>query len=388
MIPVLLFWASLSAIVYMFIGYPLALAVWSAVRPRRWQQQPCEPTVSIVISAYNEAASMAAKIQSLLSLDYPAERVEILVGSDGSTDGTAEQLLTISDQRVRAFIFPQRRGKPAVLNALVPKARGEVVLLSDVRQKFDSRVLRVLVKSFADPQVGAVSAEVILTRREDGTAVSEGSGFYWRYETFIRSRESLIDSSIAVTGPIYAIRKILYEPIPDDTIVDDVLIPLRIARRGYRVVIEPEARAYDAPYAVAGQEFTRKVRTLAGNFQLFARERWLFNPFRNRLWWQTMSHKALRLLIAPLQITLIAANVALFGGASLLYKIAMLAQILFYAGAIAGWLLPREWKKPFVITFPYFFCLLSWASVLAFLRSITGRQPVTWQKATASETQS
>jgi cellulose synthase/poly-beta-1,6-N-acetylglucosamine synthase-like glycosyltransferase len=249
-------------------------------------------------------------------------------------------------------------------------------------------VLRVLVQSFADPKVGAVSAEVILTRREDGTAVSEGSGFYWRYETFIRSRESLIDSSIAVTGPIYAIRKMLYEPIPDDTIVDDVLIPLRIARRGYRVVIEPEARAYDAPYAIAGQEFTRKVRTLAGNFQLFARERWLFNPFRNRLWWQTMSHKALRLLIAPLQITLIAANVALFGGASLLYKIAMLAQILFYAGAIAGWLLPREWKKPFVISFPYFFCLLSWASVLAFLRSITGRQPVTWQKATASETQS
>jgi poly-beta-1,6-N-acetyl-D-glucosamine synthase len=386
MIPILLFWASLSAIVYMFVGYPLALAVWSAVRPRRWQQQPCEPTVSIVISAYNEAASMAAKIQSLLSLDYPAERVEILVGSDGSTDGTSEQLLAISDERVQAFVFPQRRGKPAVLNTLVPKARGEIIFLSDVRQKFDSRVLRLLVQSFSDPQVGAVSAEVILTRREDGTAVSEGSGFYWRYETFIRSRESLIDSSIAVTGPIYAIRKMLFEPIPDDTIVDDVLIPLRIARRGYRVVIEPEARAYDAPYAVAGQEFTRKVRTLAGNFQLFARERWLFNPLRNRLWWQTMSHKALRLLIAPLQIALIAANIALFG--SFFYKIAMLAQILFYAGAIAGWLLPREWKKPFVITFPYFFCLLSWASVLAFLRSITGRQPVTWQKATASETQS
>src|SRR6266550_4299450 len=382
----LLFWASLSAIVYMFIGYPLALAAWSAIRPRRWQQQPCEPTVSIVISAYNEAASIAAKIQSLLSLDYPAERVEILVGSDGSTDGTAEQLLTVPDARVHAFIFPQRRGKPVVLNTLVPKARGEIVLLSDVRQKFDSRVLRLLVQSFADPQVGAVSAEVILTRREDGTAVSAGSGFYWRYETFIRSRESLIDSCIAVTGPIYAIRKVLFEPIADDTIVDDVLIPLRIARRGYRVVIDPEARAYDAPYAVAGQEFTRKVRTLAGNFQLFARERWLFNPFRNRLWWQTMSHKALRLLIAPLQLTLLAANVTLFGAPSLLYKITMLAQTLFYAGAVAGWLLPRDWKKPFVVTFPYFFCLLSWASVLAFLRSITGRQPVTWQKATARET--
>jgi cellulose synthase/poly-beta-1,6-N-acetylglucosamine synthase-like glycosyltransferase len=385
MTAILLFWASLSAIVYMFIGYPIALAVWSKIRPRRWQQQPCEPTVSIVISAHNEAASIAAKMQSLLSLDYPADRVEILVGSDGSTDGTAEQLLAISDPRVQIFNFPQRRGKPAVLNALIPKARGEVIFLSDVRQKFDPKILRVMVQSFADPMVGAVSAEVILTRREDGTAVSEGSGFYWRYETFIRDRESAIDSTIGVAGAVYAIRNELYEPIPDDTIVDDVLIPLRIARRGYRAVIEAEARAYDAPYAVAGQEFTRKVRTLAGNFQLFARERWLFNPLRNRLWWQTMSHKALRLLIAPLQITLFAANVALLG-VSLLYKIAMLAQILFYAAAAGGWLLPREWKKPFVITFPYFFCLLSWASVLAFLRSVTGRQPVTWQKATASGT--
>jgi biofilm PGA synthesis N-glycosyltransferase PgaC len=380
----LLFWASLGAIAYMFIGYPLALGLWSAVRPRRWRQQPCEPTISIVISAYNEAASIVPKIRNLLSLDYPAERVEILIGSDGSTDSTAEQLLTVSDERVRAFIFPLRRGKPAVLNTLIPKARGEIIVLSDVRQKFDSRVLRALVQSFADPQVGAVSAEVILTRTGVGTAVSEGSGFYWRYETFVRSRECLVDSSIAVTGPIYAIRATLFEPIPADTILDDVLIPLRIARRGFRVVIDPEARAYDAPYTTAGEEFTRKVRTLAGNFQLFARERWLFNPFRNRLWWQTMSHKALRLLIAPLQVTLTVANVALLD-ASPLYKITMLAQVLFYAGAIAGWVLPRDWKKPFIVTFPYFFCLLSWATVLAFLRSITGRQPVTWQKATVRD---
>ncbi|HMC21361.1 MAG TPA: glycosyltransferase family 2 protein, partial [Thermoanaerobaculia bacterium] len=235
---------------------------------------------------------------------------------------------------------------------------------------------------FADPHVGAVTGKMILTT-EGGTAVSGGSGFYWRYETFIRSRESVIDSTIAATGAIYAIRKTLFEPIPADTILDDVLIPLRIVRRGYRVIVESEARAFDSASAHAQQEFTRKVRTLAGNFQLFVRERWLFNPLRNRLWWQTLSHKALRLLIAPLQITIAVANVMLLG-ASPLYKIIMLAQILFYAGAIAGWVLPRDWKKPFVITFPFFFCLLSWATVLAFLRSVTGRQPVTWQKATAN----
>ena len=380
----ILFWVSIGLVAYMFIGYPVALAVWSGVRPRRWRQQPCEPTISIVISAYNEGASITKKIRDLLALDYPAERIEILVGSDGSTDSTAEQLLTLADERVRVFIFPPRRGKPAVLNTLVPKARGEIVVLSDVRQKFEPCILRALVRSFADPRVGAVSGEVILTT-EGRTVVSEGSGLYWRYETFIRSRECIIDSTIAVTGPIYAIRKTLFEPIPSDTIIDDVLIPLRIASRGYRVIVDPEARAFDSAYATAGQEFTRKVRTLAGNFQLFARERWLFNPFRNRLWFQTLSHKALRLLIAPLQITIVVLNVTLLG-ASPLYKITMVAQVVFYTGALAGCVLPLDWKKPFVVTFPFFFCLLSWATVLAFLRSITGRQPVTWQKATANST--
>ncbi|PYQ58657.1 MAG: hypothetical protein DMF58_14540, partial [Acidobacteria bacterium] len=224
------------------------------------------------------------KIQNLLALDYPGDRIEILVGSDGSTDSTAEKLLTISDNRVRVFNFPQRRGKPAVLNTLVPKAKGDIVVLADVRQRFESEVLRAFARSFADPQIGAVSGEVVLTT-ESGTAVSEGAGLYWRYETFIRSRECMIDSTIAVTGPIYAIRRTLFEPIPPDTIVDDLLIPLRISRRGYRVIVEPEARAIDSAYATASQEFTRKVRTLAGNFQLFARERWLLNPFQNRLWW-------------------------------------------------------------------------------------------------------
>jgi biofilm PGA synthesis N-glycosyltransferase PgaC len=378
----ILFWGSIGLIAYMFIGYPLALLLWSVVRPHRRRQQPCEPNISIVISAYNEAGSILGKIENLLALDYPAGRMEILVGSDGSIDGTAEQLLTVSDDRLRVFIFSERRGKPAVLNTLVPKADGDIVVLCDVRQKFESGVLRAFARSFADPQVGAVTGKMILTT-EGGTSVSGGSGFYWRYETFIRSRESIVDSTIAVTGAIYAIRKTLFEPIPPDTILDDVLIPLRITRHGYRVIVESEARAFDSASASPHQEFTRKVRTLAGNFQLFVRERWLFNPLRNRLWWQIISHKALRLLIAPLQITLAMANVVLLG-ASPLYKIAMLAQILFYAGAIAGWVLPRGWKKPFVVTLPFFFCLLSWATVLAFLRSITGRQPVTWQKATAN----
>lgn len=379
----LLFWGSIAAVAYVLIGYPLALALWSSLRPRPWRKDAVEPTVSIVLAAHNEAASIMPKIGNLLSLDYPKDRAEILVGSDGSTDGTTEQLLAVSDARVRVFVFPERRGKPAVLNTLVPKARGEIVVLADVRQEFDLQVLRALTRSFAEPRVGAVTGELILTRNEAGTVVGDGSGVYWRYEKFIRSRECIVDSTIGASGAIYAIRKTLFEPIPADTIVDDVLIPLRIARRGYRIVFDREARAYDAAPATTGQEFARKVRTLAGNFQLFARERWLFNPLRNRLWWQTISHKALRLVVAPLQLAAFAANVAL-APTSAFYQLTLLAQMFFYAGALAGCILPRGWKRPLAVTFPYIFCLLSWATVHGFLRWITRRQTVRWEKAASS----
>jgi cellulose synthase/poly-beta-1,6-N-acetylglucosamine synthase-like glycosyltransferase len=379
----LLFWSSIALIAYVFVGYPLVLAVWSALRPRPWRREPLEPSISVVMAAHNEAASVMPKIENLLSLDYPSDLVEILVGSDGSTDGTADQLLDVSDPRVRVFIFPERRGKPTVLNNLVPKARGEIVVLADVRQKFDAGVLRALMQSFADPEVGAVTGELILTRNEAGATVSEGSGVYWQYEKFIRSRECMVDSTIVVTGAIYAIRRTLFESIPADTIVDDLLIPLRIARRGYRVVFERNARAYDSVPATTSQEFMRKVRTLAGAFQLFGRELWVFNPLRNRLWWQTMSHKVLRLLTAPVQLAALAANVALAPG-SAFYLFTLLAQILFYAGAIAGCVLPRGWKRPLAVTFPYIFCLLSWATVLGFLRWITHRQTVRWERETSS----
>jgi cellulose synthase/poly-beta-1,6-N-acetylglucosamine synthase-like glycosyltransferase len=242
---VILFWGSVALLAYVFLGYPLVIAVWSALKPHPWRRQPFEPTISIVIAAHNEAAHIGRKIANLLKLDYPADRLEILVGSDGSTDGTLERLRAASEQHIRIFVLPERRGKPAVLNMLVPKARGEIVVLADVRQKFDPEVLRALTQPFADPQVGAVTGDLILTRNETRTTVGEGTGAYWRYEKFIRSCESQIDSTIVVTGAIYAIRKTLFEPIPEDTIVDDLLIPLRIARRGYRVVFERQARAYD-----------------------------------------------------------------------------------------------------------------------------------------------
>ena len=376
----LLFWSSIVLIAYVFAGYPAVLAMIGTVRPRPWHRDPeFRPRVSVVIAAYNEAELLSRKIENLLSLDYPQDRLEILVGSDGSTDATASRLQGVADERVRGFVFPQRRGKPSVLNALIPKATGEIIVLADVRQTFDVRALRALVQSFADVSVGAVTGELILGSSTGGEG--QGAGLYWRFEKFIRSRECLVDSTMVVTGAFYAMRRSLFEPMAADTICDDLMIPLTVVRRGYRVVFERGAKAYDALPAT-GQEFRRKVRTLAGAFQFFARQRWVFSPLRNRLWWQTMSHKVLRLFIAPLQIVLLGTNIAL-ASASTFYSAVLIAQALFYAGAALAVVMPLSWKRPRVVAFPYIFCVLSFATVVGFFRWITRRQAVTWQKAAA-----
>jgi cellulose synthase/poly-beta-1,6-N-acetylglucosamine synthase-like glycosyltransferase len=378
----IVFWASIALLVYIFIGYPVIVAVWSRLKPNPWRSEAFEPMVSIVIAAHNEEERIGRKVANLLELDYPSDRVEILVGSDGSSDGTLERLRSVAEQRIRIFVLPERKGKPTVLNMLVPRANGEIVVLADVRQRFDPQILRTLVRSFADPKVGAVTGELIL-RADENTAVGEGAGAYWRYEKFIRSCESRIDSTIVVTGAIYAIRKSVFERIPDDTIVDDLLIPLRIARRGYRVVFEREAHAYDVAPATVREEFARKVRTLAGAFQLFAREDWLLSPAKNRLVWQVISHKALRLVTAPLQALAFAANIEL-AIASRFFQLMLAAQLLFYGSATAGWILARNRKRSRLFTIPYSFCLLSWASVVGFVKCVTSGQSVMWDKAAAS----
>jgi cellulose synthase/poly-beta-1,6-N-acetylglucosamine synthase-like glycosyltransferase len=380
-----IFWAAIVLLGYTYVGYPVLLRVGVALRAREPRTGGLESTVSVVIVAYNEAARIREKLKNLLALDYPSDRLEIVLASDGSTDGTAERARRCRNAGVTVVAFEARRGKSAVLNDLIPKARGEIVVLADARQRFEAGALRALVAGFADPDVGAVSGELILTDGP-GSAVGEGVGFYWRYEKFIRRNESRIDSTVGVTGAIYAIRRVLFEPLPEDTLLDDVLIPMRIARRGYRVTFEPGARAYDQASATAGMEFERKVRTLAGNFQLFARERWLLNPFANRLWVQTISHKGCRLLSPFCLAAAFGANLFLLDPP--FYRWVLGAQAVFYAAAIGGYLLRDTVKNVFFLTVPYAFCLLNCAAVVGFLRFVNGRQQVTWERKAGRETSS
>jgi glycosyltransferase involved in cell wall biosynthesis len=395
-----LFWLCVGLLFYVYIGYPVIAVVRARLRPRpverpverRWhpstiqfpdrRAQALAPTVSIVVVAYNEASSIEARLENLLALDYPPSRLEVIVGSDGSTDDTVERARRYQPFGVRVQAFNRRSGKPAVLNMLVPHASGEIVLFADARQRFEASTLRALVANFNDPAVGAVSGELMLETEEDSAHAGHGAALYWRYEKAIRLSESRADSTVGATGAIYAIRRSLFVPIPDDTLLDDVLIPLRIVQQGYRVVFEPAARAFDRTSTTARQEFTRKARTIAGTFQLFSRERWLFNPRRNRLWFATMSHKGLRLLLPALHLGALAANVAAFDVWP--YQWLLGGQALFYAAALAGGIQRRGPHRIKLFTVPYTLCLLCWADVVGFYRFVARRQPVTWERLPAS----
>jgi cellulose synthase/poly-beta-1,6-N-acetylglucosamine synthase-like glycosyltransferase len=236
------------------------------------------PRISIVLAVFNEEKYIAAKLKNLLSLNYPADRLEILVGSDGSQDGTDRIVSELAGGQVHFFRFETNRGKPCVLNDLVPESHGEVLVFTDARQEFDSEAPRALVQNLSDLEVGCVSGE-LLFKGQGQAGVGKGMDLYWRYEKFLRKRESDLGSMLGATGAIYAVRRELFTPFPPDILVDDMYLPLAIIRGGSRAVFEPEAMAYDIVSATGEQEFKRKVRTLSGNYQVFLHFPDLFNPF-------------------------------------------------------------------------------------------------------------
>jgi cellulose synthase/poly-beta-1,6-N-acetylglucosamine synthase-like glycosyltransferase len=378
---VFLFWASLALLAYIYFGYP-AVAWLRAKRPALPCRAPIRPLVSVIVVVHNEAYRIFRRIENLASSDYPRECLEIIIGSDGSTDDTIREARRYVDERVALRSFRRRRGKAAVLNDLIPTARGEIVVLADARQRFEPDAIRALVENFADPAVGAVSGQLFLRKRSGTTPAGDGAGFYWQYEKFIRANESLSGSTVGATGAIYAIRRELFEKIPVDTILDDVLIPLRIVRKGYRVLYEGAARAYDLMATNPREDFVRKTRTIAGTFQLFRREAWVLNPRVSPVWFEAASHKALRLTIPVLHVALLVSNILLVAwNDAMVYDLAMVGQAVFYGAALFGWIatIVRR-RRPLLLTVPYTMCLLGWATIVGFARFVARRQRVTWER--------
>ncbi len=377
-----LFWLCAALLFYTWLGYPALLFLLERCLYAPIRKRSVEPTVSILLCAYNEEETIAAKIENLLTLDYPEEKLEIAVASDGSQDATAAIARRYGDRHVRVIEFPLRRGKPSVINDAVPQLRGEIVLLVDARQRLERDLLRRLVPNFADKTVGGVSGELALERPEQ-PGIAADLDFYWRYEKWLRFREAGIDSTLGGTGAVFAFRRALFQPLPSETILDDVALPLRIIRQGLRVVMEPGALAWDRAEADWAREFTRKARTLAGNFQV------LFSPFAlglgsrflGLIGFEYFSHKILR-LFGPALVTLLAyANWRLVQKPEppLIFAAAWRLQEMFYLLALAGGLLGKSLPIR-LLTLPASFLLMQVAVVAGFLRFAASRDNALWEK--------
>jgi glycosyltransferase involved in cell wall biosynthesis len=308
----LVFWLSLVGILYTYIGYPVLIWLLARLFPRHWISRPITPTVSIVLAVHNGASLLPDKISHLQNLDY-LNIPEIILVSDGSTDATNQLLAEQTDPRIRTIVLEEHAGKAVAVNAGVQLATSDVILFVDIRPEIAPGSIQELVSNFADPKVGCVAGELVLRQSDHDAATAAIGGHYWRYEQWIRSCECVFDSPVGVYGGFYAVRRELVVPQPAGTILDDMFQPLSIIRQGYRSVLDTSARVYDTwPKQVEG-EFNRKVRTLAGNFQLFQLAPWSLMP-GNRVLFQFLSHKVMRLFVPYLLITLLGSSIALSFG--------------------------------------------------------------------------
>ena len=377
-----LFWFFTALIVYTYVGYPILLFVLSTPLAQKVKKGQKLPTVSIILSAFNEEDFIEQKLRNLLGIDYPDDRIEILVGSDGARDRTDEIVSRFHSARVRFFRFVRNQGKPSVLNSLVREAQGSILVFTDVRQEFDSRAIQALVQNFEDPKVGCVSGELCFKRRqaEQTGSIAEGMSRYWNYEKFLRKHESKIGSMLGATGAIYAIRTELFSPLPPDIVVDDMYIPFTIIKLGYRAIFESEARAHDSPSERPIEEFQRKVRTLAGNYQIFGFFLDLLIPFKSPIAWQLISHKFLRLIVPFFLFGLFVSNVFLVTNP--VYALMLAGQLFFYLLAVVeGYGNQTGKTKKGLGYIPYVFCLLNFCALVGLIRFIKGTQKITWEKA-------
>jgi cellulose synthase/poly-beta-1,6-N-acetylglucosamine synthase-like glycosyltransferase len=366
------FWTSAFVIVYAYAGYPLVLVLLRIVIHRPVRKSPIEPFVTLVVPAHNESRVIEAKIRNTALLDYPVDRLELLIASDGSSDGTVEIAGKLSDgNRVRVLAFPQNRGKISVLNDAVREARGEIVVFSDASAILKSDSIRQLVANFADPNVGAVSG-IYRVQHASGARSGSQEEIYWKYETFLRTQESNLASALGGHGQILGVRKELYPYPAPGTINDDFVIPVRILAGGSRVVYEPLAAAFEEASEMVG--FQRRVRIMAGNMQQLREIKGLLWPPQPLPLLFFLSRKVVRSATPFLLVCLAVSNCFLLRGR--FYQLTGWCQLIFYVLALSG----SRWQlKPRALRLPYYFCFVNFAYLWGVCQSLQGRSKVKWK---------
>ena len=373
----IVFWGSLGIIFYTYLGYPLLLILlrFFVHRPVRKQFVTVPedlPFVTVIVPAMNEEAVIAEKIRNVESLNYPREKLELLIASDGSTDDTVGIAEGLSDgTRIRVLAFAVNRGKLAVLNDAVREARGEIVLFSDASALLGTDSIRQLVANFADPEVGAVSG-IYRVIEAAHSPMGTQEDIYWKCETFLKIQESSLASVLGGHGHILAVRKVLYPFPAPSTVNDDFVIPMRILAGGKRVIYEPKAIANERAREMAG--FHRRVRILAGNLQQLGEIKGLLSPIQILPVFFFLSHKVVRSLVPFFLVSLAISNLLLLDDK--LFQFIGILQSIFYGLALAG----SRWRlRPQVLRLPYYFCFVNAAYLWGFLHTRTGAREVRWK---------
>ena len=373
-----LFWLSLAGLVYIYLGYPLLVKGLARAFPMRRERHSVDQNVSLVIACHNEAGRIHHKLSTLLQSTQAALIDEVLIGSDGSDDEIAEAVAALNDSRIRLIEFPTRRGKPAVLNDLIPQCRSEIVVLCDARQILSDDAIPELLANFADSSVGVVSGELMFRQSSSDSTAGRGIGAYWRYEKMIRRAEAQFRSVPGATGALYAIRREAFQAVPESTLLDDVVIPMIAVTRGWKCVFERKAIAWDDPSDSLSREAIRKRRTIAGAAQLIVHHpSWLL-PWRNPIWLEFVSHKILRLLSPVLLVSVAVTNVLLLSQLS--YSLLLLCPACFYYSAFAGWLCQKIGRPSSIFGVQAMFLTLNLTTAAALFDAMRGRFRVTWQR--------
>jgi cellulose synthase/poly-beta-1,6-N-acetylglucosamine synthase-like glycosyltransferase len=371
------FWAAAVLLAQTYFLYPLWLLLLARVRPGRTGAPPRPadwPAVSLVVAAHDEAECIGEKLKNSLALDYPADRLEVLIGSDGSTDGTDAIVAGQLDPRIRLSAAP-RAGKTSVLNRCIPQARGEIVVLSDANTRIEPGALKALVRHFEDADVGVVCGRLQLY---NPTRAEYEESAYWKYESWLKALEGTQGAVVGANGGLYALRRDLFSRLPPSTIVDDFVIPLRLLDEGYDVLYEPAALAWEETTEDYGREFGRRARIAAGNFQSLGLVPGLLSPFRGFPAFAFWSHKVLRWFAPALMLVALAANLLLLGQP--FYRLTLAAQLGFYALAWLGSLSVGPSLLRRIAGVAYYFVTMNLAIVVGFWRFLRNSQAAAWER--------
>lgn len=383
---IIIFWISIFLVIYTFVGYGFFLYILVKIKrlfkkPFVFKTESVLPSVTILIAAYNEEDIIEDKIENTLLLNYPKDKIQAIFITDGSSDSTAAKVAGFSE--VMLLHEDNRAGKMAAIKRAIPFIEGEITVFTDANTFLNRDAILELVKHYQNPKVGAVAGEKRILVEETADASSAGEGFYWKYESKLKKWDYELYSNVGAAGELFSIRTALYQPVESDTIIDDHMIAMRIAEKGYIIAYEPEAYAMETASADVKEELKRKIRIAAGGIQSILRLKKAANPFHNPIFtFQYISHRVLRWTITPFLLFLVFILNALIAIDTpvLFYKVLFVLQVLFYGLSLTGLYFERRNIRVKALFIPYYFCVMNYAVLAGIIRYYKKNQSAAWEK--------